>query len=262
MDIDWSIAKKKALWHYEELIQKIQEVLDYGFVLEHYNHNMEEAISYSQKLQRNYLLNGKEPTFISEITKQFKQLKKFEVKNYLDLIQQVNTKSNCVSFLKKVDFGFEELIQLLKYLFRWVFPFRCPVRELVESISWQGEDYLPRLKEFKIRSNLDVLEKCRTKKGRAVLAKETELNHDFILALTHHADISRLAYVRRKTIKHLCGGGYDTLGKIATAHLQDMEVDMTAYYTSLGKRFSDFKAVIPLDWMIGGARALPKIVEE
>jgi hypothetical protein len=83
-----------------------------------------------------------------------------------------------------------------------------------------------------------------------------------VLELVHRADISRLAYVRGKTIKHLCGGGYDTLGKIAAADRKKMEADMTAYYATIGKSFSDFKTVIPLDWMIGGAGVLPRVVEE
>ena len=261
MEIDWALAKKKTLWHYEYLIKKMLDVLGYSFVQEYYNHSMVDAATYSQRLQHGYLLNGKEVLFISEITRQFRMLNIFGVKNYLDLVQQVNTKTNCESFLKKVDFSFENLIQLLNYLFRWVLPFKCPIRELVEIISWTNNDYLTILKKFKIRSNLDILEKCRTRKSRSLLSNETGMKEIFILELTHRADISRLAYVRGKTIKHLCGGGYNTLDKIATADMQNMEEDMTAYYVTLGKNFSDFKAVIPLDWMIGGAKVLPKIIE-
>jgi hypothetical protein len=36
---------------------------------------------------------------------------------------------------------------------------------------------------------------------------------------------------------------------------------MEAYYQRLGKSLADFKAVIPLRWMIGGARILPRVVE-
>jgi hypothetical protein len=67
--------------------------------------------------------------------------------------------------------------------------------------------------------------------------------------------------VRGETVKHLCRGGYNTLEKIANADLRQMEADMTAYYTTIGKRFSDFKAVIPLDWMIGGAKILPRVIK-
>jgi hypothetical protein len=73
--------------------------------------------------------------------------------------------------------------------------------------------------------------------------------------------MTRLAYVRGKTVRHLCGGGYDSLDKLAGADLKQMEADMSAYYQTLGKTLSDFKAVIPLDWMVGGARVLPRVME-
>jgi hypothetical protein len=60
----------------------------------------------------------------------------------------------------------------------------------------------------------------------------------------------------------LCGGGYNRLGKIASADLRTMEEEMDAYYRTIGKSLADFKSVIPLQWMIGGARVLPRVVEE
>ncbi|HRW09861.1 MAG TPA: hypothetical protein P5121_32390 [Caldilineaceae bacterium] len=68
--------------------------------------------------------------------------------------------------------------------------------------------------------------------------------------------------MRGKTVRHLCGGGYDTLDKLATADLQEMEAAMNAYYCSLDKRPQDFKAVVQLGPLIGGAKCLPRIVEE
>jgi hypothetical protein len=41
-----------------------------------------------------------------------------------------------------------------------------------------------------------------------------------------------------------------------------MENDMEVYYRAIGKRFADFRSVIPLDWMIGGAKILPIVIEE
>ena len=78
-----------------------------------------------------------------------------------------------------------------------------------------------------------------------------------VIALVHKADISRLAYVRGKTVRHLCGGGYDTLERLANADLAEMEMKMDAYYRTLGKSLADYKAVIPLAWMVGGARNTP-----
>ena len=118
------------------------------------------------------------------------------------------------------------------------------------------------MKQHKLGSNLDILEYCRTRVGRAELSRVTEIPETFILDLLHKADISRLAYVRGKTVKHLCGGGYDTLEKIASADLEKMEEEMDAYYITIGKSSADFKAVIPLPWMIGGAGILPRVVEQ
>ena len=122
--------------------------------------------------------------------------------------------------------------------------------------------YLEVLRKQKIRSNLDLLEAGRTKAGRIRLARVTGIPAARLMALVNRADISRLAYVRGKTIKHLCGGGYDSLEKIASANLAEMEKKMDAYYRTLGKRLADFKLVVPLPWMIGGAKTLPRVVEE
>ena len=83
-----------------------------------------------------------------------------------------------------------------------------------------------------------------------------------LTALVHKMDISRLAYVRGKTVQHLCGGGYDSLDRIANADLAEMEEKMGAYYQTLGKSLADFRSVIPLSWMIGGAKILPRVVGE
>jgi len=89
----------------------------------------------------------------------------------------------------------------------------------------------------------------------------TDIPPTYIMGLVHKADISRLAYVRGKTVEHLCGSGYDTLEKLANANLAEMEIKMEAYYKTLGKSLSDFKAVIPLSWMVGGAKILPRVVK-
>lgn len=261
MKIDWTQVKKKTLWQYEELIKKMLDVLNYGFVQENYSHTMPEAIAYLEKIGRNYLQNGKEPTFINEIKEYLRELDNLGIKNYLDLVQQVDTKEKCEKFLEETGFKFDALIQVLKYLFRWVLPFKCPIKELLETIPKIDITYVEILKKQGIRCNLDVLEKYRTKASRAELSKKTGIAEEFLIEVVQRADISRIAYVRGKTIKHLCGGGYNTLDKLADADIKKMEADMTAYYATIGKSFSDFKTVIPLDWMIGGAKTLPRVVE-
>lgn len=262
MGIDWAHVKKKTLWHYEGLIEKILNTFEYAFVQEHYNHSMEEGENFSERIRNGYLQNGKEATFIDEITNTFKVLRNLRIENYLDLVQQVETREKCEFFLSNTDINFEELIQTLNYLFRWVLPFRLYIRELIDVDNDTHKAHLGTLMQRELKSNLDVLEHCRTRTGRAELSRATGISETFILDLVNRADISRLAYVRGKTVKHLCGGGYNTLNKIADSDLKKMEKDMVAYYRAIGKKFSDFKNVIPLDWMIGGAKILPRVIEE
>ena len=262
MEFDWNQVKKQTLWTYEDLIKKLLNVLAYGFVQEHYNHTMPQAKSYSQNIQQGYLQNQNDPTFVDKIVNSLNKLENLPVETYLGLIKQVETREKCVAFLQKTDLSFDEFIQLLNYVFRWVLPFKNPVREFIDVDNDAQMAYLAILKQHKLGSNLDILEHCRTRVGRVEFSRVTEMPGAFMLSLVHRADISRLAYVRGKTVKHLCGGGYDTLDKIANADLEKMEEEMDAYYRTMGKSLADFKSVIPLAWMIGGAKILPGVVEE
>jgi hypothetical protein len=259
MEINWDVVKKKTLWHYEDLIKKLLNTLGYSFVQEYYNHSMGEAVTFTEKVQSGYLRDEEEGGFIGEVSSTFDRLRRMRVENYLDLVQKIENKEQCESFLADAELNFENLIQALNYLFRWVLPFKLYLRELVD----EDEDnrHLKTLNRHGIKSNLDLLETCRTRSGRTDLSSATGIDEHFLLTLANRADISRLAYVRGKTVMHLCGGGYDTLSKIAEAEPKKMESDMAVYYRSIGKSFADFKSVIPLDWMIGGARILPSVVE-
>ena len=261
MEIDWTIIKKKTLWQYEQLTAKLLAVLEYGFVRAHYGHTMAEARVYAGRLRQGYLQHGREVDFIDAIGAQFGALGALGVRDYAGLVRRVGTKADCERFVRETGFGFEALVDVLDFLFRWVLPFKIPLKELVDTLPEPWPAGVAALKQHKIRSNLDVLERFRSAEGRRAFAAETGASEAFLLALAHRADLSRLAYVRGRTIRHLCGGGYDTLEKLANADMAQMTADMTAYYGSIGKEFADFQAVIPLDWMVGGARVLPRVIE-
>jgi hypothetical protein len=261
MEIDWEQVKRVTLWNYDELVEKLLKTLAYGFVLEHYNQTMGEAGRYAEKVQEGYLQGRSEPAIADQMLRNFKRLEDLQVKTYLDLVLQVESREKCASFLERTGFGFNDLIETLNYLFRWVLPFMTPVREFIDVNNETERAYFEILKEKKLGSNLDLLEQGRKVEGRVRLSQSSGIAESFITGLVHKADISRLAYVRGKTVRHLCGGGYDTLDKIAGADLGEMEHVMKAYYQRLGKSLADFKAVIPLRWMIGGARILPRVVE-
>jgi len=235
-------------------------VLGYGFVQEHYNHSLPAAIDYCQRLKMGYL-GGEDSPYLAGIGAHLQELDGAGIANYRDLVERVSTRDRCEAFLVERGTGFEALIDVLGYLLRWVLPFRCPTRELVEAMPEPDPVQAAYRAESGARANLDLLERYHSRSSRQEYARTLGVPGTWLLQLVHRADISRLAYVRGRTIRHLCGGGYDTLEKIAGADLDQMERDMDAYYASIGKKLSDFKAVIPLEWMVGGARVLPRVVE-
>jgi hypothetical protein len=165
-----------------------------------------------------------------------------------------------VAFLQRTGFDFDRLILVLNYLLRWVLPFKTSLREFIDVNRDVEARYLGALRKQKITSNLDLLEAGRTDTGRVQLVNTTGIPMAFVIVLVHRVDISRLAYMRGKTVKHLCGGGYNTLERITNAEIGEMEEKMDAYYLMLGKSLADFRSVIPLPWMIGGAQILPRIL--
>jgi hypothetical protein len=262
MTIDWNRVKSQTLWSYEDLIKKLESVLAYPFVQEGYNHTMPQAQAYAVSIRRGYLQDRGEMTaYIDGIAAHLETLETRGIGTYSELVHQVASREQCAAFLHETDFDFDALIQTLNYLLRWVLPFKTPLREFIDVDHEADLQVLEALKKAKIGSNLDLLEAGRTEAGRVQIARDAQAPVAFVITLVHRADISRLAYVRGKTVRHLCGGGYDSLEKIAKANLAEMEERMELYYRTLGKSLADFKSVIPLAWMIGGAQILPRVLE-
>lgn len=262
MTINWASVKKQTLWSYEDLLGKLQAVLAYDFVAQHYNHTFKQAQAYARKVRRGYLQDtGNMTVYLDGIIANLQELERLRAGTYASLVQRVASREACQDFLAATGFGFDPLIQTLNYLFRWVLPFRAPVRELIDLDDAAQAGFLPTLKEHHLTTNLDLLEAGRTRAGRARLARATGLPLAWVTRLVHRADISRLAYVRGKSVKYLCEGGYDTLAKLAAADLPKMEAGLERYFETQGKSLANYRSVLPLRWMIGGAKILPRVVE-
>jgi hypothetical protein len=253
--IDWNLVKKMTLWDYEELIKRISEVFSYSFIQEHYNHNMREATDYVRELLGYDLKYAKH---ISRMTNTFKSLNGLKVENYTDLIHKVENKEKSEDFLRKTQLPFEDLIFTLNYIFRWVLPHLLHLRELIDTENKTHSNYIEELKMNKIRFNLDILEHGKTRKSREKLSKETGIPKSFILELVNLADMSRLPYSNRKTVKHLLAGGYNRLAKLAQTDSEKIIEDMKLYFSRIGVKPSGF---IDLKGITQWAKTMPIIVE-
>ncbi|MCK5152609.1 MAG: hypothetical protein KAQ65_12235, partial [Candidatus Thorarchaeota archaeon] len=83
---------------------------------------------------------------------------------------------------------------------------------------------------------------------------------DFILDLLHRTDISRLPWVRGKTVMALSSAGYDTLDKIANASPDKMISKLEKSLADGGKRFS--RSWIDPEGAIAQAKVIPVVISK
>jgi len=258
MEIDWEKVKEWTLWHYDDLIKRMSKVFEYAFVQEHYNHNMKEAEVYATGLLT--FGDGKYKEYLEKITASLRTLDGVGVRNYIELIEAIVTKEQCEAFLVRTKIPFRELISLLNYLFRWVLPFNAPVREFLETGNETHLVYARKLKEKGIANNLDVLEHARTRAARIDISNQTGVPETFLLELVNKADISRLPYIRGKTVTIFCNAGFDSLLKLANAKIEELVDALMDYLQSIGSKFS--KSFIEPAGAIAQAKVLPILVEQ
>src|SRR5512137_2995982 len=114
MKIDWNRVKQQTLWSYEDLIKKLLSVLAYDFVQEHYDHTMKQAQAYAKKIRRGYLQNqGDMTVYIDNIVTNLETLETLRIGTYSKLVHQIATREQCVAFLQRTDFDFDQLTQTL-----------------------------------------------------------------------------------------------------------------------------------------------------
>jgi len=255
MQIDWTIVKKKTLWTYEELIQRILDVMSYETVSRHYNHSMKEAGNYAAKLFTNHPQHTDNTKKLAEV---FNKLGNYGVRNYSDLMHQVESRESCAQLLRKTKLPFTDLVLVLNHIFRWVLPHKLYLRELIDTKDETEKHYVEILRQHGTRFSLDILERGWSEKGRKTLTEETGIPEDFILSLVNSADMSRLPYSNRKTVKHLCLGGYNSVEKLARTDPSEIVKEMESYFRRLGVKTAGF---IDLKGIAQWAKTIPRIVE-
>ena len=261
MQPNWDYVKKTTLWNYKDLIYKLNRVSDYPAIWQAYNHNMSQAADFANRLFLGK--NIESGAYPAAVISTFRQLKAAGVVDWGGLLSRITTQSTCISFIEENHFDFEKFIDVLNYLLRWGFPFQTATRELLDHDKPAEMVHHIALKQNKIISSFDLIERGYTSKGRLDLSALTGIPLDFVLTIIHRADIARLPFARRKTILPVCGAGYDTLAKIASADLAQFDTDMEAYFQHVqNKSWDNFKSVIVLKGLVIGAQALPVIIEE
>ena len=71
---------------------------------------MDEVIDYVNEVHAGYLQHRGDRAWLDGLITNFAWLKRAGVQNYLDLVQQVDSREKCEAFLKESGLGFPELI--------------------------------------------------------------------------------------------------------------------------------------------------------
>ncbi|MGY5875427.1 MAG: DUF4332 domain-containing protein [Candidatus Thorarchaeota archaeon] len=257
MEIDWSKVKAWTLWHYDDLISKLHKTLTFDFVLEHYDLDMKRAQTYTAALLN--FGDEKNKDYLERITTILRSLEECGINSYTALLSSVKTKEQCEQFVTKNKLPFREFIRFLNHLLRWVLPFPAPLMEFISKDNETEVSYIKKLRSIGIKNNLDLLEHTRTKLSRNKVIADLVIPEPFLTTLIAKADLSRLPYIRGKTVVIFFNAGYHNLEKIGAATLTEFIQDLKDYLQSIDVTFS--KSFIEPDGAIAQAKALPKFVE-
>ena len=259
MGFDWSRVKELTLWQYEELIEKLLHVLSYSFVQKKYD----RKLSATRKMVLDLFKNrndDKYTEYSNRVSDTLRQIEIFGIQNIAELVETIHERDDCIKFIEFSKVSFEDLIVLLNCCLRWLLPFARPIRDFIETENTEHVDYISSLRKRGIKNNLDMIEEYHTAKCRQALAVLAEVPQEFIHDLTHRTDISRLPYIRGKTVKILNKAGYLTLEDIANTSVEDLVARLEKSLLSEGTKFS--RSFIDPEGAVTQARVIPPLFEE
>ena len=158
----------------------------------------------------------------------------------------------------ELDFSLDELFGTLYYLAYGLLPRNFYLRDLIEK----GDDEMGAicviLRKAGYPNTLDLLEKARTRKGRAALAIETGIPERDILELVNRADFTRMGTTAGNMVRNYFNSGITSFESLVSMPQADLINAVTAYMATLGKVP---KYGMDLPAAQAQAKTMPRIVE-
>ena len=129
----------------------------------------------------------------------------------------------------------------------------------VVEIEGIGPQYGKKLNEAGIRSTEELLEACRTPKGRKTLAGKTAISEDLILKWANHADLFRIKGVARQFAELLEAAGVDTVKELKSRRAEALSEKMRE--VNAARKLSKVAPSIPVvkKWIDQAKTLQPKL---
>jgi hypothetical protein len=235
MAVNWDEVQKvlSPVKDYEDLCHRFKVSFSFPFVNAKFNFSMLYLVDYTKKL----LLGdsrGRYKEYNSRLVDSITQLDQAGVQNVLELTEKTADREKLESLVDQSQVSAPDIILVLKYLVYWLIPGEKYLSGLVRADP-EILEAIKVLRELKVRTNLELLEKGITVVGRDSLVKASGLPPAMITHLVNRADFSRLPWASKATISNFIGAGYSSLSQLANANPDQLYKDFMRYGQSIGK---------------------------
>ncbi len=259
MSFNWDEVQKilPPVKDYEDLCRRYQVSFSFPFVCSTFNFSILQLIDYTQRL----LLGDSRHRYTeynSRLVEIMTRLDQAGIQNVLDLKERTANRQSFEIFVDQFGLSTPDIIMVLKFLVYWFIPGEKYMSGLVRPDS-ETLEAIEVLREFSVRTNLEVLEKGRTASGRMSLAESSRLTPAVISTLVNIADFSRMPWASKATISNIIGAGYPSLAWLANADPEKLYADFFHYGKSIGK---NLKLGNEIENSYRIAKIIPAILEE
>lgn len=225
MDINWHEMTKQ--------VSILQETLKYPFIGEFYPMSWPEIAAYGDRLLRSdprHRMDG----YANFLAPLFPQVQAAGFQSLIPLALRLSSTESIVATAQACEMSLHDFDRLVYFLTYWLLPRNFYMRDLVKKGDKQAGEYCAALRKAGYPNSLDLLQKARTRTGRAALSAETGVPLDDLTRLVHRADLSR-AGSGPNMVNNYTNAGFDTLEKLVNSELDDLVDKVSRYLATLGK---------------------------
>jgi Domain of unknown function (DUF4332) len=235
MSINWNEVQQalSPLKDYEDCCRRFEQAFSYPIIVKAYNLTLTELIDYTQRL----LLGDSRHRYNDYHTRlaaTLQALVSAGTRDVSELAAETNTRTRLEAFTGRTRLPALDIVMLLKYLVYWFIPNQKYLSGLVGD-NPQIKAAILSLRNFGIRSNLDMLDRGTGPADRMKIAAESGLPNATITELVNRADFSRLPWSSKATISNIIGAGYASLEELRNAEPDKLYADFFAYGKKIGK---------------------------
>jgi hypothetical protein len=235
MSIDWNEVQQalSPLKNYEDCCQRFEQAFKFSFINKAYNQTVAQLSDYMQKL----LLEDSRNRYVDyhgKVEGVLQAVKVAGIKDVQELATKTALRANLEALTERTGLQPVDIAVLLKFLVYWFIPNQKYLSGLVqEDPSIQSA--IQTLRQYGVRTNLEMLEKGIDRKGRNAIAEDSGISYGTIAELVNRADFSRLPWSSKATISNVIGAGYPSLADLRNADPEKLYADFFAYGRKIGK---------------------------